>query len=166
MTTTVQISLHPTKWQSQFLSASRVSQCFLLRKAVYSYCQDTSLNTTYQPKPTPQIQATSKQELNAVAHDWGMSLPSWNAAQLETCSWKQSLEQRASQNAGSALLCKLQGKLQQSCQKHCKCYTRKKRGIPGHKGHLKLQTVRTQKAHGFCVHWVTQENKAKTRGWL
>lgn len=53
-------------------------QCFLFRKAVYSYCQDTNFNTTYQSKySTLQIQATSKQELNPVAHDWGMSLPSW-----------------------------------------------------------------------------------------
>lgn len=36
----------------------------------------TQIHTTYQSKPTPQIHATSKQELNAAAHDWGTSLPS------------------------------------------------------------------------------------------
>lgn len=57
-------------------SALRVRQCFLCRKAVYSYCQDTNLNATYQSKSIRQIQATSKQELNAGPHDWCTSLPS------------------------------------------------------------------------------------------
>lgn len=65
-------------------------------------------------------------------------------------SWKHSLEQMPRRNAGSALVCKLQGKPQQSYQKHCKCCTGIKEEFLATKATWNSRQSGL-KRHGSCV---------------